>query len=151
IQLSWGFPLVVTNLTTAQSSRLQDQLSPGSLAQLGQLSPNPPVKVTLSAGLGKFLTAFARHRDACGGGLGLQVGSLAAIGTVVVLLGGGLLAEQRRSEFELMRARGAARRQLSATALRASALVAIPAAVVATVVAIAVTPGASGTLPWWLA
>jgi len=58
--------------------------------------------------------------------LGLLVVSLAAIGIIVVVLGVLLLAEQRRSEFELMRARGAARRQLSATALRASALVAIP-------------------------
>ena len=68
-----------------------------------------------------------------------------------MVLGALLLAEQRRSEFELMGARGAARWQLSATALRASALVAIPAAVVATAVAIAVTPGAAGALPWWLA
>ena len=57
IRLSWGFPLVVTGLTTAQSSGLQGQLSPGSLHQLGQLNVNPPVKVILSAGLGGFLTA----------------------------------------------------------------------------------------------
>jgi putative ABC transport system permease protein len=151
IQLSWGFPLVVTGLTTAQSSELQGQLSPGSLDQAGQLSLNPPVKVTLSAGLGGFLTAFARERDAVSPVLGLLVVSLAAIGIVLVVLGALLLAEQRRGEFELMRARGAATRQLSATALRASALVAIPAAVVATAVAIAVTPGAAGALPWWLA
>jgi putative ABC transport system permease protein len=151
IRLSWGFPLVVTGLTAAQSSGLQGQLSPGSLSQLGQLSLNPPVRVTLSAGLGRFLTAFARERDAVSGVLGLLVVSLAAIGIIVVVLGALLLAEQRRSEFELMRARGAARRQLSATALRASALVAIPAAVLATAVAIAVTPGAAGALPWWLA
>jgi putative ABC transport system permease protein len=151
IQLSWGFPLVVTGLTAAQSSGLQGQLSPGSLDQAGQLSLNPPVKVTLSAGLGGFLTGFARERDAVSGVFGLLVVSLAAIGIVMVVLGALLLAEQRRGEFELMRARGAARWQLSATALRASALVAIPAAVVATAVAIVVTPGAAGALPWWLA
>lgn len=151
IRLSWGFPLAVTGLTTAQSSGLRGQLSPGSLAQAGQLSLIPPVKVTLSAGLGRFLTAFARERDAISRVLGLLVVSLAAIGIVVVVLGALLLAEQRRGEFELMRARGAARRQLSATALRASALVAIPAAVVAMAVAIVVTPGTAGALPWWLA
>jgi putative ABC transport system permease protein len=151
IRLSWGFPLVVTGLTAAQSSGLQGQLSPGSLDQLGQLSLNPPVKVSLSAGLGGFLTAFARERHEVSGVFGLLVVSLAAIGIVLVMLGALLLAEQRRGEFELMCARGAARWQLSATALRASALVAIPAAVVATAVAIVVTPGAAGALPWWLA
>ena len=151
IQLSWGCPLAVTGLTTAQSSMLQDHLSPGSLGQLGQLSLNPTVKVTLSAGLARFVTAFARERDAVSGVLGLLVISLAAIGIVVVVLGALLLAEHRRGEFELMRARGAATLQLSATALRASALVAIPAAVVATAAAIVVTPGAAGALPWWLA
>ena len=132
IKLSWGFPLDVTRLTTAQSSGLQGQLSSGSLGQLGQLSLNPPVKVTLSAGLGGFLTGFAHERDAVSRVLGLLVVSLAAIGIVVVVLGALLLADQRRGEFELMRARGAATRQLSATALGASALVAIPAAIVAT-------------------
>ncbi|HEY2549116.1 MAG TPA: FtsX-like permease family protein [Streptosporangiaceae bacterium] len=151
IKLSWGFPLAVTGLTAAQSSGLHGHLSPGSLGQLGQLSLNPPVKVTLSAGLDRFLTAFARERDAVSGVLGLLVVSLAAIGIIVVVLGTLLLAERRRGEFELMRARGAARRQLSATALRASALAAIPAAVVATAVAFVVTPGAAGALPWWLA
>jgi putative ABC transport system permease protein len=152
IRLSWGFPLVVTGLTAAQSSGLQARLSPGSLSQLGQLSLNLPVKVTLSAGLGGFLTAFDRERDAVSGVLGLLVVSLAAIGIVLVVLGALLVAEQRRGEFELMRARGAAARHLSATALRASALVAVPAAVLATAVAIAVTPGAGGgALPWWLA
>ena len=117
IRLSWGFPLVVTGLTTAQSSGLQGQLSPGSLGQLGQLGLNPPVKVALSAGLGGFLTAFARERDAVSGVFGPLVVSLAALGIVLVVLGALLLAEQRRGEFELMRARGAARWQLSATAL----------------------------------
>jgi putative ABC transport system permease protein len=151
IRLSWGFPLAVTGLTAAQSSGLQGQLSPGSLGQLGQISLNPPVKVTLSAGLRGFLTAFARERDAVSGVLGLLVVSLAAIGIVMVVLGALLLAEQRRGEFELMYARGAARRQLFALTLRASALVAIPVAVVAAAVAIVVTPGAAGALPWWLA
>jgi len=150
IRLSWGFPLVVTGLTGAQSGGLQGELSPGSLGQLGLLSLNPPVKVTLSAGLSGFLTAFAGERDAVSGVFGMLVVSLAAIGIVLVVLGALLLAEQRRGEFEMMRARGAARWQLSATALRASALVAIPAAVVATAVATVVTPGAAGALPWWL-
>jgi putative ABC transport system permease protein len=61
------------------------------------------------------------------------------------------VAEQRRREFELLRARGAARWQLSAAALRGSALIAIPAAIVATAAAIVVTPGAAGALPWWMA
>jgi putative ABC transport system permease protein len=151
IRLSWGFPLAVTGLTTAQSRGLLGRLSPGSLSQLGQLSLIPPVRVTLSAGLAGYLAAFARQRDAVSGMLGLLVVSLAAIGVVVVVLGALLLAERRCGEFELMRARGAAWWQLSATALRSSALVAIPAAAVATAVAMALTPGAAGVLPWWLA
>jgi hypothetical protein len=65
-----------------------------------------------------------------------------------VVLDALLLAEQAR-QFELMRA-GCGQVALSATALRASALVAIPAAVVATAWHCR-HPGSSGALPWWLA
>jgi putative ABC transport system permease protein len=150
IELSFGFPMSLHGLTAAQSGRLRSQLSGPGLQNLGEVSVTPPVQVVLSASVAGFLGTFARERAAVSGVLDLLVVSLAAIGIVVVLLGALLLAEQRRGEFELLRARGAARRQLAGLALRAAALVAVPAAVVAAAAAVALTRGADGSLAWWL-
>lgn len=149
--LSWGFPLSLDRLTIAQSGPLQGALAGSGLQNLGQISVSPSVQVVMSASVGGFLTNFAGERGAVSAVLDLLVVSLAAIGIVVVLLGALMLAEQRRSEFALLRARGASRRQLAGLALRAGALVAVPATVVATVAATLLTRGAGGSLGWWLA
>ncbi|HEY1619540.1 MAG TPA: FtsX-like permease family protein [Streptosporangiaceae bacterium] len=151
MQLNWGFPLTVAQLTTVQGSALLQDLSPASMASLGVIGQDPPQQIQLNAGLGGVLAGFAGESAAVAGVLGLLVVSLAAIGLVVVLLGALLLADQRRGEFALMRARGAGSWQLAALALRATALIAIPAAVIGTAAAILVTPGASGEQPWLLA
>jgi putative ABC transport system permease protein len=151
MQLNWGFPLTVAQLTAAQGGMLSQEVSPASMASLGVISQDPPQQVQLDAGIGGVLAGFAGQSAAVAGVLGLLVVSLAAIGLVVVLLGALLLADQRGGEFALMRARGAGSWQLAALALRATALIAIPAAVVGAAAAVAVTPGASGAVPWLLA
>ena len=150
IVMSWGFPMNLRGLTDAQSGPLLAKLSGPSLQNMGQVSLTPLIQVVLSASVGGFLDTFAQERAAVSSVLDLLVVSLAAIGIVVVLLGALLLAEQRRGEFALLRARGAARRQLAGLALRAAALVAVPAAVVAAAVAVLLTRGASGAQGWWL-
>jgi putative ABC transport system permease protein len=149
IQLSWGFPLAVSGLTAGQAGVLQAELADG-LGQASQVSNAPPVTIPLISGLTSFLVSFDTERAAVADILDLMLVSLAAVGIVVVLLGMFLLAEQRRDEFALLRARGAARWQLAALALRAGAIVAVPAAVAGGVLAVAVTPSATGSLGWWL-
>lgn len=152
IVLSFGFPMSLGDLTSAQSAPLDSKLSDASMQNIGQVSLSPPTQIVLSSAVAGFLGTFAKERAAVAGVLDLLVVSLAAIGIVVVLLGAVLLAEQRRGEFALLRARGAARRQLAGLALRAAALVAVPAAVAAAAVATALTSGAGagGSLAWWL-
>ena len=76
--------------------------------------------------------------------LSLLFVSLTVIGLVVVLLGARLLAEHRRAEFGLMRARGAARRQLARLALAGrGAASRFPPRVAGIAAAVAVTPGAA--------
>jgi putative ABC transport system permease protein len=150
VELSWGFPLNLRRLTAAQSGPVRNALSGASMQQVGQVSVTPPVQVLLSSSVAGYLGTFAKEQSAVGSVLDLLVVSLAAIGIVVVLLGALLLAEQRRGEFALLRARGAARAQLAGLALRAAALVAVPAAVVAAAVGVALTHGAGGPLGWWL-
>jgi hypothetical protein len=49
INLSWGFPMALHDLTAAQGSALRGQLSAGVLSRAGQVSVSPPVQVALSA------------------------------------------------------------------------------------------------------
>jgi putative ABC transport system permease protein len=150
IQLSWGFPLALGDLTGDQAGALQDQLA-GALGNLGEITVNPPLLIGLSAGVAGFLEAFSLERAAIAGVLDLLIVSLAAIGVVVVLLGTLMLAQRRRGDFALLHARGAARWQLAVLALRSAALAAVPAAVAGTAAAVAVTPGAASSLAWLLA
>ncbi len=61
------------------------------------------------------------------------------------------MAEKRREEFAVLRARGASRRQLAGAALCGSVVAALPGAAAGVAVAVAVTPGAAAPLGWWLA
>jgi putative ABC transport system permease protein len=149
VQLSWGFPADLRGLTAGQAGVLQGLLS-GQLTSLGQLSVNPPLLVSLSAGFAGLLNSFTQERAAVAGILDLLLVSLAAIGVVIVLLGTLMLAEQRRGEFTLLRARGAGPWQRAALATGSVAVVAVPAAAAGAGLAVVVTPGATGSLAWWL-
>jgi putative ABC transport system permease protein len=70
---------------------------------------------------------------------------------VVVLLGAWLVAEHRHAEFALMRARGAALREVGWLALRGSAVVAVVAVAAALGLAIWLTPGNASQVSLWLA
>jgi putative ABC transport system permease protein len=69
----------------------------------------------------------------------------------VVLLAGWLLAERRRDDFAVLRARGASRRQLALAVVAAAAVTAVPGAAAGAAVAVAVTPATTVRLSWWLA
>ena len=107
--------------------------------------------VTLSNGLVPALQSFVATDDAVQRVLSLLFVSLAVIAAVMVLLGARLVAEHRRGEFTMMRARGASLRQVAAVAFAGSAVVVVPAAAVAIAVGVLATPGPDSWLSWWLA
>jgi putative ABC transport system permease protein len=151
MQVWWAVPLSTASVTAGQvtglAARLNGVLTVGELVQTN----GQPAQVTLSSGLAAALGAFSAQDQAIGAVLSLLFVSLAVIGIVAVLLAAGLVATRRSAEFAVMRARGASLRQVAGRALAASAALALPAAAAATVLAIAVTPGGSTSVAWWLA
>lgn len=153
MMLEWDFPMRLTGVTADQASTLQHQLTAAitGAGTLVESTHGNPTSVSIATGLATDLSSFVSADAAVGGLLSLLFVSLTIIGAVVVLLGARLLTEHRDGEFALMRARGAALRQLAGLALRAGALVVLPAAIIAAAVALAVTPGPADSLGWWLA
>ena len=76
--------------------------------------------ISLSSGLVPPLQSFVATDDAVQRVLSLLLVSLAVIAAVMVLLGARLVAEHRRGEFIMMRARGASLRQVAAVAFAAA-------------------------------
>ena len=107
--------------------------------------------ISLSSGLVPALQSFVATDDAVQRVLSLLLVSLAVIAAVMVLLGARLVAEHRRGEFTMMRARGASLRQVASVALAGSAVVVLPAAAAAVGAGVLVTPGPASWLSWWLA
>jgi putative ABC transport system permease protein len=178
-QVTWTFPLDLDSLSAAQASLLQQQLAvtlatagrfnvatvpvtvgrlPAGLKHLRFRQTSPaahslliPLDAALSSGTPALLTGFESEAAAAGNVLDLLAVSLAVLAAVVVLLGGWLLAEQRRQDFAVLRARGAARRQLAALVLAVSAVTTVPGVVVGAALAVALTPSGPDALSWWLA
>jgi putative ABC transport system permease protein len=149
-QLEWNYPLDLGGLNADQARTLQGQLARAGLRDGLNLEFGLE-NLTVAAGPTASLPAFISTDAALGELLSLLFVSLTVIGAVVLLLGARLLAEHRKGELALMRARGASRRQLATLALAGGAAVALPAAIAAAAAALLVTPGEPEPLAWWLA
>jgi putative ABC transport system permease protein len=160
IQLSWDFPLDLSQLAASQVPALEHTLTTltstagqighavqGQLAQETQL----PEPVPLTASVVQQLADFGKQDRAVSSVLSLQFVSLAMVAALAVLLCCWLLAEHRRGELTVSRARGASAAQQMLMALRSTAAITLPAALLAAVLAVLVTPGATTTLGYWLA
>jgi putative ABC transport system permease protein len=166
--LIWEVPAALGRLTADQASTVSTGI--GSLVAQGfvisggtripagdqtcpTVCPNtsPPVTMTVNSQIPAVLTPFITADNAVAPVLALLYVSLAVMGAVVVLLGARLVAQRRAAEFTLMRARGAALRQLAWLVLRPSAVIAVLAGAAAAVLAISLTPGQASRLGWWLA
>ena len=156
----WSFPLDLRTVNADQAPGLQraieamsylpDVTSVGTSlnAAAGQ---SATVTFGLSSGLDTILSPFIATDDAVQRTLSLLFVSLTVIAAVVVLLGARLVVEHRRTEFTMMRARGASLRQVGLVALAGGAAVVLPATAVAIIAAVLATPGAGSLLAWWLA
>jgi putative ABC transport system permease protein len=151
-QVTWGFPVAVSRLTASQVSPLQssvDSMTASGVAITG--ASGAPVGVTVVSQLPAILAPFTAADRAVAPLLAMLYVSLAVTGAVVVLLGAWLVAEHRYAEFALMRARGAALRQVGWLALRGSAVVAVVAVAAAAALTIRLTSGSGSHVGWWLA
>jgi len=110
-----------------------------------------PLTIAMTSGAGLLLTGFESQAASVGSVLDLLSVSLAVLAAAVLLLAGCLLATARREEFAVLRARGAARRQLATLVFGGSAVAVLPGAAAGAAIGAAVTPGAGAPLAWWLA
>lgn len=144
MSLSWDFPLSLHTITADQAQGLYD-----SLERAGATA-GPVTGGTLSSGVSSILAGFVDQDRAVTRVLGLLFVSLTAVGAAVIGIGALQIAEGRESEFGLFRARGASRRQVALLTLRGSAIITLPAAAAAAALAVALTAGDAGPLPWAL-
>jgi putative ABC transport system permease protein len=156
----WSFPLDLHAVNADQAAGLQQAIQALSYlpavtsagtslnAVAGQ---SATITFGLSCGLDIILAPFVATDDAVQRTLSLLFVSLAVIAAVVVLLGARLVTEHRRTEFTMMRARGASLRQVALVALAGGAAAALPAAAIGTIAAVLATPGPASSLAWWLA
>jgi putative ABC transport system permease protein len=156
-QLTWVFPLALGRLTGAQVGQLQSTLTT-ALSTAGQITVSSsqggapiPVPITLSSGTTQLIAGFDAEAASVGSVLDLLSVSLAVLAAVVVLLAGWLLADRRRQELAVLRARGGSRRQLAFAVLAGSAVAAVPGAVAGAAIATALTWSSPVALSWWLA
>jgi putative ABC transport system permease protein len=157
-QVTWLFPLALGKLTAAQATQLQSTLV-RALANAGNITVGggglrgAPIRVTimLTSGAGQLIAGFETEAASVGSALDMLSVSLAVLATVVVLLAGWLLADRRRQELAVLRARGASRRQLAFAVFGGTAVTAVPGALIAAAIAVALTPSAPVALSWWLA
>jgi putative ABC transport system permease protein len=152
-QLTWVFPLALGHLTGSQAISLAQTMH-GALSTAGTLSLTSAqnlARIMLDSSATGLLKQFVSEASAVGNVLDLMSVSLAVVGAAVLLLAAWLMAEQRREEFAMLRARGASRRQLGGTTLAASATAALPGAAIGIGLGAALTPGAGTPLAWWLA
>lgn len=150
----WVLPLSIGSLTGSQAIALSTALSAALSQGGGNLQASPHTTsftATLTAGIASVLDTFAQQASAVAALLSLLSVSLTAVGAAVLLLAVWLLTEQRYAEFAMLRARGASRRQLAWRNLRGCLPAVLPGAATGIAVAIALTPGGSNDLGWWLA
>jgi putative ABC transport system permease protein len=158
VQVTWMLPMAIGNFTAARGTQLQSTLA-GALSTAGHVTVSAtrhggvplPIVITLSSRTGALIARFQAEAASVASVLDLLSVSLAVLAAVVVLLSGWLLAERRRPDFAVLRARGATRRQLALAVLGGTAVTAVPGAVVGAIVAVAVIPASPVPLSWWLA
>ncbi len=152
-QVSWVYPIDLRHVTAAQAASVLTTLTAAASQGTAQLTGpgSAGASFTVSSGVTPMLTSFVAGQTTVEVISSLLFVSLAVVGVVVLIMGTGLVADRRRAEFATMAARGAARRQLRWLVLRGQALVVLPAAAIATGLAVALTRAGESAQAWWLA
>jgi putative ABC transport system permease protein len=156
-QLEWVFPLDVSSLDGQQVQPLSDALDKIGTETPALSGPLVPVASTLTASsdMSFALNAFIATAHSVDTLLWLLYVSLTVAGLAVLLLAARMVAMRRSPEMTVIRARGGSLRQIAIGTGRDAALLCVPAAVIAAVLAILVVPGAGSAQGagsaggWW--
>jgi putative ABC transport system permease protein len=156
-QLEWVFPLDVSSLDSQQVQPLSDALGKIATDTPTLSGPLEPVASTLTASSGMLfaLNAFIVTAQSVDTLLWLLYVSLTVAGLAVLLLAARMVVIRRSPEITVIRARGGSLRQIAIGTGRDAALLCVPAAVIAAVLAILVVPGAGSAQGagsaggWW--
>jgi putative ABC transport system permease protein len=156
-QMEWVFPLDVSSLDGQQVQPLSDALGKIGTETPTLSGPLDPVASTLTASsdMSFSLNAFIATAQSVDTLLWLLYVSLTVAGLAVLLLAARMVAMRRSPEITVIRARGGSLRQIAIGTGRDAALLCVPAAVIAAVLAVLVVPGAGSAQGagsaggWW--
>ena len=157
LRMEWVFPLDVSSLGSQQVQPLSDALDRIG-TQVPTLSgPIAPVAstLTISSSMWFSLNLFIATAQSVDTLLWLLYVSLTVVGLAVLLLAARMVVMRRSAEITVIRARGGSLWQIAAGTGRDAALLCVPAAVIAAVLAILVVPvagsaqGAGSAVSWW--
>jgi putative ABC transport system permease protein len=156
-RMEWVFPLDVSSLDDQQVQPLSDALDKIGTQTPTLSGPLEPVASTLTASSGMLfsLNLFITTAQSVDTLLWLLYVSLTVACLAALLLAARMVAMRRSAEITVIRARGGSLRQIAIGTGRDAALLCVPAAVIAAVLAIVVVPGAGSAQGagsaggWW--
>jgi putative ABC transport system permease protein len=154
LPMQWQFPLRLGGLSANQAQPMQTRLT-GITAHTptltGSMSASAAALQFATPTVAQTLLTFLAAQNSVDSVLSLVFVGLTVIGAVVLLLAAQMVTARRAGEWAVLRARGASLRQIAGLALRDTALAVVPATLVGGGVAVALTPGETVPLAWWLA
>jgi putative ABC transport system permease protein len=152
--LYWDYPLDTTGLTAAQvpawaaaMTAAQTDIS-NAVYGSGALPPGTNSSPAVSAFGAGTLSDFESQQNAVGTTDSLLTVGLAAVALILLLMCAVVVAGAQQSELALIRARGASTRQVAARVAARTAVAAVPALAVGTLLAVIVTPGGATAASW---
>ncbi len=156
-RMEWVFPLEVSSLDDQQVQPLSDALDKVGTQTPTLSGPLEPVAATLTASSGMLfsLNLFITTEQSVDTLLWLLYASLTVAGLAVLWLAARMVAMRRSAEITVIRARGGSLWQIAVGTGRDTALLCVPAAVIAAVLAIVLVPGAGSAQGagsaggWW--
>ena len=157
LRMKWVFPLDVSSLDSQQVQPLSDALGKIGAQSVTLSGPIAPVAATLtiSSSMWFSLNLFIATAQSVDTLLRLLYVSLTVAGLVVLLLAARMVVMRRSAEITVIRARGGSLWQIAVGTGRDAALLCVPAAVIAAVLAILVVPvpgsapDAGSAVSWW--
>jgi putative ABC transport system permease protein len=157
LRMEWVFPLDVSSLDSQQVQPLSDALNRvgAQVPTLSGLVEPVASTLTVSSSMWFSLNAFIATAQSVDTLLWLLYVSLTVAGLAVLLLAARMVAMRRSAEITVIRARGGSLWQIAVGTGRDAALLCVPAAVIAAVLAILVVPGAGSAQGagsaggWW--
>jgi len=157
LRMEWVFPLDVSSLDSQQVQPLSDALGKIGAQSVALSGPIAPLAATLtvSSSMWFSLNLFIVTAQSVDTLLWLLYVSLTIAGLAAALLAARMVVMRRSAEITVIRARGGSLWQIAVGTGRDAALLCVPAAVIAAVLAILIVPvagsaqGDGPAVSWW--